>query len=104
MPPSATMQDFTIYSIGKVLEWFNIFSQAVILALTSSFYDVLNSAFNLITEYLPDWSVLTLLKDVILWIYSISPINHMSLLEMMLALALIYIVFQFVSWLTDIAS
>lgn len=104
MPPSATMQDFTIYSIGKVLEWFNTFSQAIILALTSSFNDVLNSAFNLITEYLPDSSVLTLIKNVVLWIYSISPINDMSLLEMMLALALIYIVFQFVSWLTDIVS
>lgn len=104
MPPSATMQDFTIYSIGKVLEWFNTFSQVVILALTSSFYDVLNSAFNLITEYLPDWPVLTLIKNVILWIYSITPIYNMSLLEMMLVCALIYIVFQFVSWLTDIAS
>lgn len=98
------MQDFTIYSIGKVLEWFNTFSQVIILALTSSFNDVLNSAFNLITEYLPDSSVLTLIKNVVLWIYSISPINDMSLLEMMLALALIYIVFQFVSWLTDIVS
>lgn len=104
MPPSATMQDFTIYSVGKLLEWFNTFSQAIILALTSSFNEVLNSALDLISEYLPDWSILTLIKDVISWYNSLSPINDMSLLEMMLALALIYIVFQFVSWLTDIAS
>lgn len=98
------MQEFTIYSVGKVLEWFNTFSQVIVLALTSSFNDVLNSALNLVTEYLPDSSFITLIKDVILWICSINPITDMSLLEMILALALIYIVFQFVSWLTDIAS